>query len=92
MCSGDRPIGSPLRQTAEQFRQARVVRITRGVFAVGLDPFGMLDPQAVMNLLLELGVSVDLVRHRNRLVKDSSPPRDGFHERLGRVIEEPWRR
>ena len=64
-CGGDRPIGSPLRQTAEQFRQARVVRITRGVFAVGLDPFGMLDPQAVLNLLLELGVGVNLVRHGN---------------------------
>ena len=79
-----------MRQTAEQFRQARVVRITRGAFNVGLDPFGMLDPQAVLNLLLDLGVGVDLVRHG--LMKDSSAPRDGFHERLGGVIDKPWRR
>jgi hypothetical protein len=90
MCSGDRPVGSRLCQTAEQFRQARVVRITRGVFAIGLDPFRLLDPQSGMNLLLEFGIGVDLVRHG--LVKDSSAPRDGFHERLGGVIDEPWRR
>jgi len=50
----------------------------------------MLDLQVVVDLLLELGVGVDLVRHG--LVKDSSAPRDGFHERLGGVIDEPWRR
>ena len=28
-----------------------------------LDPFGMLDPQVVVNLLPKLGVGVDLVRN-----------------------------
>jgi len=37
----------------------------------------MLDPQIVVNLLLELGVGVDLVRHDNWLIWNvhlSSPP------------------
>jgi hypothetical protein len=45
----------------------RLVRITHGGFAIWLDPFGMLDPQVVVNLLLELGVGLDLVRHGNWL-------------------------
>ena len=63
----DRLVGSASRQTAEQFREARLVRIAHGTLAIGLDPFGMLDSQIVVNLLLELSVSVDLVIHRNRL-------------------------
>ena len=49
----------------------------------------MLDPQVIANLLLELGVGVDLVRHG--LVKDSSAARDGSYEGLGGVVDEPWR-
>ena len=56
-------------QTIEQFHQARLVRITNGAFAIWLDPFGMLDPQVVMNLLLELAVGVDLMRHGNGLIQ-----------------------
>ena len=63
MSSSDRSVGSSLRQTAEDSREARLVRIARGTFAIGLDPFGMLEPQIVVNLLLELGISVDLVIH-----------------------------
>ena len=63
MSSSDRSVGSRSRRSAEQFREARLVRIARGTFAIGLDPFGMLDPQIVVNLLLELGVGVDLVIH-----------------------------
>jgi hypothetical protein len=55
--------GSPFASSVEQFREARIVRITHGGFAIWLDPFGMLDPQIVVNLLPELGVGVDLVRH-----------------------------
>ena len=55
--------GSPSRQSVEQFREARLVRITDGGFAIWLDPFGMLDPEVVVNLLPQLGVSVDLVRN-----------------------------
>ena len=65
MRSSDRLVGSPSRQRVEQFHEARLVRITRGGFAIWLDPFGMLDPQVVVNLLPELGVGVDLVKHGN---------------------------
>jgi hypothetical protein len=63
MSSSDRSVGSRSRGSAEQFREARLVRIARGTFAIGLDPFGMLNPQIIVNLLLELGVGVDLVKH-----------------------------
>ena len=63
MSSSDRLVGSRSRQSAEQFHEARLVRITHGGFAIWLDPFGMLAPQIVVNLLPELGVGVDLVRH-----------------------------
>jgi hypothetical protein len=63
MSSSDRLVRSHSRQSAEQFHEARLVRITHWRFAIWLDPFGMLDPQVVVNLLLELGVGVNLVRH-----------------------------
>jgi hypothetical protein len=56
-------------QTIEQFHEARLVRITHGGFAIWLDPFGMLDPEVVVNLLPELDVSVDLVRHGRWLIQ-----------------------
>src|SRR5207249_1809214 len=59
--SSDRLVGSPSRQSVEQFHEAH------GGFAISLDPFGMLDPQVVVNLLPELGAGVDLVRHGNWL-------------------------
>ena len=60
MNSSDRLVGSPVCvKTVEQFHEARIVRITHGGFAIWLDPFGMLDSQVVVNLLLELGVGVD---------------------------------
>jgi hypothetical protein len=49
------------RQTTEQFHQARLVRITHGRFAIWLDPFGVLNPKVVVNLLPKLHVSVDLM-------------------------------
>ena len=69
--------GSPWRQGVEQFREARLVRITDGGFAICLDPFGMLNPQVVVNLLPKLGVGVDLGRHGNWLIRNvhlASPP------------------
>ena len=63
----DRSVGSPSRQSVDHFREAGVVRITLGGFAIWLDPFGMLDAQVVVNLLPELSVGVDLVRHGNWL-------------------------
>ena len=63
MNSSDRLVGSPSRRRIERFHEARLVRITRWGFAIWLDPFGMLDPQIVVNLLQQLGVGVDVVRH-----------------------------
>jgi hypothetical protein len=52
-------------RSQEQFNETRLVSITHRGFAIWLDPFGMLDPQVVVNLLLEFGVRVDLMRHGN---------------------------
>jgi hypothetical protein len=54
--------GSPSRQSVEHFHEGH------GGFAISLDPFGMLDPQVVVNLLPKLGVVVDLVIHGNWLI------------------------
>ena len=62
----DGSVGSLSRQSAEHFREARVVRITHAGFATGRNPLRMLDPQIVVNLLLEFGVRVDWMRHGNR--------------------------
>ena len=67
MRSSDRLVGSTSRQSVEQFHEARLVRITHGGFAIWLDPFGMLDPQIVVNLSPELAVGVDLMRRANWL-------------------------
>ena len=67
MRRNDRSVGFPSRQSVDHFREARVVRITLGGLAIWLDPFGMLDPQIAVNLLLEFGVRVDSIRHGNWL-------------------------
>jgi len=59
----DRPGRSPSPRSVEQFHEARLVRITHGGLAIWLDPFGMLDPEVVVNLLPKFGVGVDLVRN-----------------------------
>ena len=64
MRSSHRLVGSPLHQCVEQFDETRLVRITDRGFAIWLNPFGILDPQVVVNLLPKLGVGVDLVSHR----------------------------
>jgi hypothetical protein len=53
--------GFASRQTIEQFDEARLIRIARGRFAICLDPFRVLNPEVVVNLLPELRVSVDLM-------------------------------
>ena len=63
MSSNDRSVGFRSDRSAEQTREARLVRIAHGTFAISLDPFGMLSPQIVVNLFLELSVCVDLVKH-----------------------------
>jgi hypothetical protein len=58
---------APSRQCVQEFREACLVSITHGRFAIWLDPFGMLDPQLVVNLLQEPGVRADLARQSHRL-------------------------
>jgi hypothetical protein len=53
--------GVSSRETIEHLHQARLVRITHGRFTIWLDPFGVLNPKVVVNLLPELRVSVDLM-------------------------------
>jgi hypothetical protein len=65
MSRSDSSVGFRSHRSTEQLREAQLVRIARGTFAISLDPFGMLDPQIVVNLFLELGVCVDLVKHGN---------------------------
>jgi len=55
-------VGPRSPKTVELFHQERLVRITHGTFAIWLDPFGMLDPEVVVNLLPKLGVGVNFVR------------------------------
>jgi len=68
MRRNDRLAGSSSRQSVEQFHEAH------GGFAISLDPIGMLDPQVVVNLLTELGVGVDLVRHGNWVIWNVQSP------------------
>ena len=69
------------RRIAEQFHKARLVRITHGGATIGVNPVGMLDPQVVVNLLLELGISVDLVIHGNWLGERFKCAARGFSQR-----------
>jgi hypothetical protein len=57
--SSDRLVGSRSPERVELFHEARLVEITHRRLAICLDPFGMLDPQVVVNLLPEFGVGVD---------------------------------
>ena len=45
-----RLIGFSSRPRVEDFRETRFVKIAHGGFTIWLDPFGMLDPQIVVNL------------------------------------------
>jgi hypothetical protein len=66
----DRLVGSCSREFIEQLHEARLVRITHRAFAICLDPFGVLDPEVVVDLSPKLGVTVDLVR-RGRWLGES---------------------
>src|SRR5947207_13089854 len=88
--SSGRLAGSPSRRSADQFREPRLVRITDGGAAIGVDPVGVLDPQIIANLLLELGGGVELVVHG--YCPDSSVTRGASYNGLGRITAERWRR
>ena len=83
---------SPSRQRIEQFHEARLVRITRGGFAILLDPFGMLDPQVVVNLFPELGVGMNLVKHEIGCGKRFMCGGEHFLQSLGGMIDQRCRR
>ena len=73
MNSSDRLVGSPSRQSVEQFHEGH------GGFAISLDPFGMFDPQVAVNLLPAPGV-VDERSCRERTKWPSeSLPKGGTH-------------
>ena len=61
MKRNDPLVGSFLSYRIEQFHETRLVGVTHWRFAIRLDPFGMLNPQVVMDLLAEFGVRVSLV-------------------------------
>ena len=61
-------VGSFSPHRMEQLHETRLVRIAHGTVAIWLNPFGMLDPKIVVNLLPKLGVGVDLLRHGNWLI------------------------
>ena len=73
----DRLVGSRSRECIEQFHEAHLVRITDGGLAIWLNPFGVLNPQVVVNLLPKFGVGVTLVRHGRWLGETNE-----FHKRL----------
>ena len=81
-------VGSRSPKSVELFHQARLVRITNGAFAIWLDPFGMLDPQVVMNLLPELAVGVDLMM-RGRCSGETSVGGTGWSIQPGLFVSAP---
>jgi len=82
----------PSRQSIELFHETHLVRITQGGFAIWLDPFGMLDPQVVVNLLPKLGVGVDLVSHRHCLGERFKCAAERFLQSLAGIVDQRWRR
>src|SRR5215471_1241752 len=79
-------------QSIEQLHQARLVRITNGRLAIWLHPFGMLEPQVVVNLSPKLGVCMDLVKHDYSLFERFRDAAGGFLQRLGGMFDQRWRR
>ena len=80
----NRSVGSPSRQSVDHSREARVVRITLGGLATGLNPFGMLSQQIVVNLLLQFGVRVELDETwQSASVKDLRSAREASDEVRG---------
>ena len=80
------------RQSIEQHHEARLVRITNGRLAIWLHPFGMLEPQVVVNLSPKLGVRMDLVKHGYSLFERFKDAAGVFRQRLGRKFDQGWRR
>ena len=71
--SSDRLVGSPWRQSVEQFHEGH------GGFAISLDPFGMLDPQGVVNLLPAPGVDDERSCRERTKWPTEGLPKGGTH-------------
>ena len=67
MKSNDPLVGSFSSHRIEQVHETCLVRIAPRTVTIWLNPFRMLDPEIVVNLLPKLGVGVDLMRSRPRL-------------------------
>ena len=80
------------RQSIEQLHEARLVRITNGRLAIWLHPFGMLEPQVVVNLFPKLGIGMDLLKHDYSLFERFMDAAGGFLQRLGGMFDQRWRR
>ena len=72
--------------------ETRLVRIARRTIAIWLNPFGILDPQVVVNLLPKLGVGVDLVSHRHCLGERFKCAAERFLQSLAGIVDQRWRR
>jgi hypothetical protein len=79
MKSNDPLVGSFSSHRIEQFHETRFVRIAHRTIAIWLNPFGMLNPKIVVNLLPKLGVGVDLMSSERGLG-------DRFRSRAGRFV------
>ncbi|HXL27469.1 MAG TPA: hypothetical protein VN952_12360 [Chthoniobacterales bacterium] len=52
-------------EKTDQFGEAPLVGVADGRFAIGLDPFWMLNTQVIVYLLLEFAVRANLARKGN---------------------------
>ena len=69
MCWSSRGAVFSLGRKAQQFCEARFVSVAHGTFAVRLNPFRMFPEQGLVDLLLKLNVSLNVVRTRLRRVR-----------------------
>ena len=86
MNNRDGLVGCPSRQCLQQFHEVH------GGFAIWVDPFGMLDPQVVVNLFPELGVGMNLVRHGIGCGKRFMCGAEHFLQSLGGMVDQRCRR
>lgn len=74
---------NPVCQLIEQLCQSRLVRIAGGAVAGGFDPLRVLNAQVFVDLLLQLGVSIDFVRHKVYLAESSGSRGKSFGRTTG---------
>lgn len=60
--------------------------LTLGTLAGWFDPFRVLGPQVIVDLLFELGVGVDLVRHDQKFRYGAQLFLSGVRQNRGRAL------